>query len=91
MSFTQYGSKYSASKKLMLNAPEDVTVKLYPTQIVYMIIPHGTNRSGEIRTHMRSKVRTEEGNEIFVFRDVDNSWSTACRSSTPSAPVLAVF
>ena len=46
------------------------------------------DRALEIRTMMRSKVRTTDGKEIFVFNGEGGSWSTVCRTSTASNPVL---
>ena len=49
-------------------------------QITVIVIPHGTNRALEIRTMMRSKVRTTDGKEIFVFNGQVLSVMRACKA-----------
>ena len=80
--------KPSPTKALFIGPAEPVKLIVHLNQITVIVIPHGTNRALEIRTMMRSKVRTTDGKEIFVFNGEDGSWSTVCRTSTASNPVL---
>ena len=81
-------SKPSPTKALFIGPAEPVKLIVHLNQITVIVIPHGTNRALEIRTMMRSKVRTNDGKEIFVFNGEDGSWSTVCRTSTATNPVL---
>jgi hypothetical protein len=67
--------------------PEPVTLVADKSQVITAIIPFSTKMASKIREHMHEYVRNDEGQKIFIFRQV-NGWTNISLEATEDNPKL---
>ena len=81
-----FGSPKSAGKG---DKKEDVTLKVFPNQIVQLVIPYQTRRAKEIRQVATSEIYHNE-KQVWTFRgdELPHGWTNVDRNSTSENPCL---
>lgn len=80
-------SLFGKSKIDVQSKPEPVTLVADKSQVISAIIPFSTKMAGKIREHMHEYVRNDEGQKIFIFRQV-NGWTNISLDATEDSPKL---
>merc|ERR1719218_253039 len=88
-SFAPKTSFAFSKAKAVTSPPEKVTIIVYQSQIVQLMLPHQTPRAKEIRETISCKVLNEDNTKIFYYDPDDSSWSNLHYKSTRAVPLLA--
>jgi len=88
-SFAPKTSFAFSKAKAVTAPPEKVTIIVYQSQIVQLMLPHQTPRAKEIRETISCKVLNEDNTKIFYYDPDDSSWSNLHYKSTRAVPLLA--
>ena len=71
-----FGKSKAGMPKPVASPPEKVTIVVYKSQIVQLVLPYDTPRAKEIRDSINFKVLNEDSTRIFYYDSTDSSSST---------------